>query len=168
MLVLFRVSEQKVQRIRMLAPDCLLDAGGLPFYWFNSVKPAESVAFVESLVKDHVSNAVYTIAMTRDPAADAALNRLMDPSQPENIRRSVVSWLEVPALERLIKNDLSEPVRERAISVLAARKDPGAIQTVIRAAKEDKSPKVRRQAVLALARSKDPAAVRFFEDVLAK
>jgi HEAT repeat protein len=56
-------------------------------------------------------------------------------------------------------------VREQAVNVLARRKDPGAIQTVIRAAKADKNPKVRRQAVAALARSKDPAAVRFFEDV---
>jgi hypothetical protein len=165
MLVLFRISEQKVQRIRLLAPDCLLDAGGLPFYWFNNVKPSDSIAFLEGLVKDRVGSAVYAIAMTRDPAAEAAMNRLVDPSQPENIRRSAVSWLGSPALERLLSNDPSDPVREQAVSVLARRKDPGAIQTVIRAAKEDKSPKVRRQAVAALARSKDPAAVRFFEDV---
>ena len=31
MLLLFRISGQKIERIRMLAPDCLLDAGGLPF-----------------------------------------------------------------------------------------------------------------------------------------
>jgi HEAT repeat protein len=76
-----------------------------------------------------------------------------------------VSWLGTPALERLLTNDPSDPVREQAVSVLARRKDPGAIQTVIQAARADKSAKVRRQAVNALARSKDPAAVRFFEDV---
>jgi hypothetical protein len=165
MLVLFRIAEQKVQRIRLLAPDCLLDAGGLPFYWFNNVKPSESIAFLEGLVKERVGSVAYAIAMTRDPAAEAALNRLVDPSQPENIRRSAVSWLGSPALERLLSNDPSDPVREQAVSVLARRKDPGAIQTVIRIAKADKSPKVRKQAVAALARSKDPAAVRFFEDV---
>jgi len=165
MLVLFRVSEQKVQRVRLLAPDCLLDAGGLPFYWFNNVKPSDSVAFLESLSKERVGNVVYAIAMTRDPAAEAAMNRLVDPSQPDNIRRSAVSWLTSPALERIVSSDPSDPVREQAVNVLARRKDPGAIQTVIKAAKEDKSPKVRRQAVAALARSKDPAAVRFFEDV---
>jgi 3-methyladenine DNA glycosylase AlkC len=165
MILLFRVSEQKVQRIRMLAPDCLLDAGGLPFYWFNNVKASDSVAFLEGLTKERVGSAVYAIAMTRDPSSDAAMNRLVDPSQPDNIRRSAVSWLATPALERLLTSDPSDPVREQAVSVLARRKDPGAIQTVIQAAKADKSAKVRRQAVNALARSKDPAAVRFFEDV---
>lgn len=165
MILLFRVSEQKVQRIRMLAPDCLLDAGGLPFYWFNNVKPSDSVAFLEGLTKERVGSAVYAIAMTRDPSSEAAMNRLVDPSQPDSIRRSAVTWLGTPALERLLASDPSDPVREQAVGVLARRKDPGAIQTVIQAARADKSAKVRRQAVNALARSKDPAAVRFFEDV---
>ena len=108
------------------------------------MKPADSVAFVEKAsVKQPVNNArFYAIAMTRDPASETALNRLVDPSQPDNVRRSAVSWLPSPALERsLLTTDLSEPVREQAVSVLARRKDPGAIQTVIRTAREDKSAK---------------------------
>ena len=168
LLVLFRVAGQKVQRIRMLAPDCLLDAGGLPFTWFNNVRPSESVALFEGLLKEQVGSAIYAIAMTKDPAADAALARLVDPSQPENIRRSATSWVGYDTLMSLLKNDSSEKVRERAVDVLARRKEPQAIPIVIRAAREDKSDKVRRQAMNALARSKDPAALRFFEDVLAK
>ena len=168
LLVLFRVAEQKVQRVRMLAPDCLLDAGGLPFTWFNNVRPAESVALFESLVKDQVGNAIYAIAMTKDPAADAALIRLVDPSQPENVRRSATSWVGTDTLLNLLKNDSSERIREQAVSVLVRRKEPQAIPAVIRVAREDKSAKVRKQAMNALARSKDPAALRFFEDVLVK
>jgi HEAT repeat protein len=166
--MLFRISGQKVQKIRMLAPDCLLDAGGLPFTWFNNVRPAESVALFEGMVKEQVGNAIYAIAVTKDPAADAALNRLVDPSQPENVRRSAMNWVGFDTLMSLLKNDASEKIRERAVDVLARRKEPQAIPTVIRAAREDKSDKVRRQAMNALARSKDPAALRFFEDVLVK
>jgi hypothetical protein len=168
LLVLFRIASQKVQRIRMLAPDCLLDAGGLPFTWFNNVRPSESVALMEGLVKEQVGNAVYAIAMTNDPAADAALNRLVDPSQPENVRRSATSWVGFDRLMSLVKNDASEKIRERAVDVLARRKEAQAIATVIQAARQDKSANVRRQAMNALARSKDPAALRFFEDVLVK
>jgi HEAT repeat protein len=71
-------------------------------------------------------------------------------------------------LLNLLKNDSSERIREQAVSVLARRKEPQAIPTVIRVAREDKSAKVRKQAMNALARSKDPAALRFFEDVLVK
>jgi hypothetical protein len=166
-LVLFRVYDQKVQRIRMLAPDCLLDAGGLPFTWFNNVKPSDSVALMQGLVKDQVG-AIHAIAITKDPAAEAALQRLVDPSQPENVRRSAVSWVGTDTLLSLVKNDSDEKIRQRAVDVLALRKDPQAIPTVIRAAREDKSDKVRRQAMNALARSKDPAALKFFEQVLVK
>jgi hypothetical protein len=67
MLVLFRIAEQNVQRIRLLAPDCLLDAGGLPFYWFTNVKPSDSIAFLENLTKERLGGAVYAIAMTATP-----------------------------------------------------------------------------------------------------
>jgi hypothetical protein len=166
MLVLLRVSDQKVQRIRTLSPDCLLDAGGLPFYWFNNVKPSESVALLEGLVKDQANNAVRVIAMTKDASANAALARLVDPSQPEEIRRSAVPWLGFEMLARMLKNDSSERVREQVVNVLARSKEPAAIPTVIQAARQDKSPRVRQQAISALARSKDPKAVRFFEDLL--
>jgi hypothetical protein len=168
MLVLLRVSEQRVQRIRTLDPDCLLDAGGLPFYWFNSVKPSESVALFEGLVKEQVGNAIYAIATTRDPSAEAALARLIDVSQPENVRRSAVQWVGLPTLLRVMQNDSSERVREQAVNALVRRKEPDAIPTVIRAAREDKSPRVRQQAMNALARSKDPRAIRFFDDLLVK
>ena len=151
----------------MLAPDCLLDAGGLPFTWFNNVKPSDSVALMQGLVKDQVG-AIHAIAITKDPAAEAALQRLVDPSQPENVRRSAVSWVGTDTLLSLVKNDSDEKIRQRAVDVLALRKDPQAIPTVIRAAREDKSDKVRRQAMNALARSKDPAALKFFEQVLVK
>jgi HEAT repeat protein len=132
------------------------------------VRPAESVALFEGMVKEQVGNAIYAIAVTKDPAADAALNRLVDPSQPENVRRRAMNWVGFDTLMSLLKNDASEKIRERAVDVLARRKEPQAIPTVIRAAREDKSDKVRRQAMNALARSKDPAALRFFEDVLVK
>lgn len=165
-LLLFRIADQKVQRIRIVSPDCLLDGGGLPFTWFNNVRPSESVSLLEGLAKDHTRNAIYAISITRDPSAVAALDRMVEPGQPEEIRKSAVMWAGYGALVRVMQSDPSDKVRQQAVLALARRKEAGAIPQVIRAAKEDKSEKVRRQAMNALARSKDPSAARFFEDTL--
>jgi hypothetical protein len=177
MYVLFRVDDHKVQRLRTLGPDCLLDAGGLPFISINNVKPADSVALMESLLKDTepIGNLIYTIAYTRDPAADAALERLSAPTQTEKVRRSVANYLAdirgrngYNALARMLRDDPSDSVRMQVVSALAHNKEPDAIPAVIQAAKADKSEKVRKRAIQALTQSKDPRATRFFEDVLAK
>ena len=50
MVVLFRVAERRVDRIRVFSEDCELDAGGRPVTWLDGVRPADSVALLESLV----------------------------------------------------------------------------------------------------------------------
>ena len=45
-LVLFRVSDKRVEKIRTFSDDCQLDAGGLPVIWFTGVPAAQSVAFL--------------------------------------------------------------------------------------------------------------------------
>jgi len=144
LLLLFRVADSKVERVKTLPPDCLIDAGGLPFFWLDHVNPAESVGLLETLLKDperSASGIVYAIAATKDPAADAALKRFIDPAQPEAIRRSAVNWL--------IETN-------------------GGVPLAINLARKDKDPKIRRAAVNALARSKDPSALKFFEETLTK
>jgi len=177
MYVLFRVDDHKIQRLRTLGPDCLLDAGGLPFVWINNVKPSDSVALMESLLKDTepIGNLIYTIAYTRDPAADAALERLAAPTQTEKTRKNVANYLAeirgrggYNALTRMLRDDPSETVRMQVVSALARNKEPDAIPAIIQAAKADKSEKVRKRAIQALTQSKDPRATRFFEDVLTK
>jgi hypothetical protein len=38
--ILFRVDNGAVERIRTLSPDCEIDAGNLPVHWLADVKPA--------------------------------------------------------------------------------------------------------------------------------
>ena len=49
MVVLFRIAERKVDRIRVFSEDCELDAGGRPLIWLDGVRPADSVALLETL-----------------------------------------------------------------------------------------------------------------------
>jgi hypothetical protein len=42
LIVLFRLQDKHLTRIKLASEDCVLDAGGLPFVWLTDVKPAES------------------------------------------------------------------------------------------------------------------------------
>jgi HEAT repeat protein len=159
--VMYRIFERKVDKVRQFTPDCPVDAGGLTFHWLTDVKPAESVALLESLISQterSPGGVISTIALHRDAAADTALDRLLATSQPENIRRSATQVLGstrgkagYDRLMKLLRDDPSDRVRESAVHALTQSKETGAMQAVVRAASEDKSPQVRSQALMFLA-----------------
>src|ERR1035437_6990348 len=94
--ILFRVEAGAVERIRTLSPDCEIDAGDLPVHWLADVKPAESVALLDTFATQRerfMDGAMSAIAAHADAAADAALERFLAPSQPESVRLRVVNWL---------------------------------------------------------------------------
>ena len=100
MIVLYRVENRAVERIRVFSEDCQLDAGGRPVRWLENVGPADSIALLESFVaaqgdvRNRVTDgAINAIAMHGDPAADASLDRLVAQNQPESVRKKVTFWL---------------------------------------------------------------------------
>ena len=55
--VMFRIDHNQVGKIRAISGDCQLDSDGVPLRWIRDVRPAESVAFLESFVSsagDHL------------------------------------------------------------------------------------------------------------------
>ena len=48
-MVLYRVEEKAVQKIRIFSPDCELDAGGRTIHWLDGVKSADSVTLLATL-----------------------------------------------------------------------------------------------------------------------
>ena len=168
-LVLYRVEGNHVGKIRTLAPECDIDAGGAPVHWLTGVKPSESVALLASLVNgpdlntDSVMNA---IGMHGDPAADAALERFAAGDQPERVRERAVTWLGLArggggleVLKKILAADSSDRIRERAVQALAMSRDAAALDVVIAAAKNDRSPRVRGQALSWLSREAGAKAV---------
>ena len=160
--VLFRVENKQVEKVRSFSIDCNVDGGGLPFIWLTGVNPSQSVALLESLIpgaeRKVMNGAISAIGMHRDPAADAALDRLSAPSQDEETRRQAAFWLGnsrgrhgYESLVRILKEDPSDRVREHAVFALTQSKEPQAIPTVVATAREDKSPRVRQQALFWLA-----------------
>ena len=79
LVVLYRIEEKAVQRIRIFSPDCELDAGGRTIQWLEGVTGADSVKLLATYVSkaevksDRITDAaISAIAMHRDEAADVA------------------------------------------------------------------------------------------------
>jgi HEAT repeat protein len=167
MIVLFRVADRAVERIRVFSEDCQLDAGGRPVRWLDNVRPSDSIALLESLVgmqpqgdtKNRVTDgAITAIAMHGDPAADASLERLINRTQPDSVRKKVTFWLGnargqrgYQTLQRVLRDDPSVEVRKGAIFGLTQSKVPQAVDTLIATARNDAEPRLRSEALFWLA-----------------
>jgi len=156
--------------------ECTLDAGGFPFLWLTGVKPAESVALLETYVRtadfeghgdrDTGNGALTAIALHGDAAADRALESFLAPTQKESLRRQAAFWMGaargkagLSALQRMAKNDPSSDVRAHVAFALYVSHETGAIDEVIRMAHEDTNAHVRGQALFWLAQKAGQKAV---------
>lgn len=159
LVVLVRMENAQVDQLRIASPDCRFDGGGLAFYWFNGVPPAESVNWLKAQVGGrHSDSAILAISLHSGPAADRALDDFVSTSQPERVREKTAFWLGssrgahgVDVLKRMLANDPSQKVREQVIFALSQSQDPAGMATVIDAAKNDKDGQVRSKALFWLA-----------------
>lgn len=140
LIVLFRVVDRKVERIRMFSEECALDAGGRPVRWLDNVRSADSVALLETFLpaeadRERITNsAVAALAMHAGPEAGAAV-------------------------ERLARSHTSTRVRGEALFWIAQRGDANADRTILQALEKDPSPEVRKRAVFALSQLAEDVAV---------
>jgi len=163
LVVLVRMESAQVDQIRIASSDCRFDGGGLPFYWFNSVPPAESVNWLKTEVEGkptgrHSDSAILAISLHSGPAADRALDDFVSASQPERVREKTAFRLGnsrgadgVDVLKRMLANDPSQKVREQVVFALSQSKEPAGMAAVIDAAKNDKNGQVRGKALFWLA-----------------
>jgi len=175
-IVLFRVANNAIERIRAVSPNCEIDAGDVPFHWLNEVQPAQSVTLLANFVGQTsipVNSALSALAMHSDPTADAALDRFIVAGQPETIRMRAISLMGstrgkrgVDVLKSLIASDPDERVRERAVNALASSKEPEATDLLISIARTDPNSRLRSQAVSDLGHKSNPNVVTVLTTVL--
>jgi len=167
-LVMARLEGGNVTRVRTFTPDCDIDGTAMPLVWLNDVKPDESIGWLASLVAaspvsgeqhDRVGKtAMSAIAMHNVASADRVLEGFVEPSSPEWLRAETAFWLGnargepgARLLARMITQDPSDKVRDKAAFGLSVSKAPIALTALLAAAKDDKSTKVRSQALFWLA-----------------
>jgi HEAT repeat protein len=167
MVVLFRVVNRQVERIRVFSEDCMLDAGGRQIAWLTGVRPAESAALLESLIaaqpgidrRDRVvDGAITAIALHGDAAADASLERLMATSQPQNVRTKVPFWLGnargprgLEVLRKIVKDDPSIEVKKKAVFGISQSPEAGSVEVLIDNARNNADTSVRGESIFWLA-----------------
>ena len=161
MTVMLRAAERRIERVRVFSEDCQLDAGGRPVHWIENVRPAESIAFLETLVTDEpdgrnrvTGGAISAIALHADGAADASLERLLAGGQPDRVRREVPFWLGntrgrrgLDVLRRVVKEDASTEVRKKAVFGISQSEQDSAIDTLIDTARTNDRAPIRGEAI---------------------
>lgn len=182
MAVLFRIVERQVDRVRVFSADCELDAGGTPVTWLEGVQPAESIALLESMMpgnpgrRDRITNdAIAAIALHRETAADAALDRLIAADKPESIRKQVTFWLGnargargLTVLSRILENDPSTSVQKGAVFGVSQSDAPGASDALLSAARNNANATVRGEAIFWLGQKAGAKAAATIKDTIDK
>ena len=182
--VFFRAENKQITKLKVYSADCALDFAKLPLYWLEDVKPEQSVELLAGMVptgdseradrhKDPGRGAVMAIAMHDAPAADAALEKMIQPSQPVSLREDVAFWLGVERgkkglelLRKYIKEDPDDRVREKGTFAFSQSKEPDALQDLIGMARHDSSPRVRGQAIFWMAQKGSKKAAEQITDAI--
>lgn len=168
LVVLLRVADKHVMKIRLASDDCKLDAGGLRVVWLTGVKAEESVGLLMNYVRpeevqkhgDHgMSERVLTaIALHADPAADRVFASFVTTTQPVGLREKASFWLGaargekgLALLNQMARSDPSADVRAQVTFALFVSQEPEAVNEMIHMAHDDESPHVRGQALFWLA-----------------
>ena len=166
--VLYRMAQKQLEKIRVFSTDCELDFGGLPLIWLNDVKPAESLRWLGSVATDtavdnrdgrrRADGAIMAIAHHQVSEVDRLLETLAASSRPLELRKQAAFWMGTvrgrpgyESLRRLVREDTNEKFREHITFALSQNQEPDAILTLIQTAREDTSARVRGQALFWLA-----------------
>jgi len=165
----FRAADKQITKVRIYSADCALDFANLPLYWLEEVKPEQSVELLAGMVttedsestnrhKDPGRQAVMAIELHDTPAADAMLERMIQPGQRPSLRENVAFWLGVERgkkgvelLRKYVRDDPDDRVREKGTFAFSQSKEPEALKDLICMARHDQSPRVRSQAIFWLA-----------------
>ncbi len=180
MMVLFRIVERRVERVRSYSEDCAIDAGGRAVTWLQDVRPAESVALLESLIgaesdrKNRVTSAALSaISMHAEPSAAQTIERLARSHAVPAIRSDAIFWLGQMAgmkvagtITEAIANDPDTEVKKRAVFALSQLPRGEGVPLLIDVARKNPNPAVKKQAIFWLGQSKDPRAIDFFAQIL--
>ena len=182
-LVLARFENRLLSRVRTFTPDCDVDAGATTVVWMTDVKPDDSIAWLSGVVASvtdvgeprerSAKQAIAAIALHNTPSADRALETFVAPNQPEWLRGDTAFWLGsargepgVRMLIRMVQQDASDKVRDKATFGLSVSTSPSALPALITAAKSDTSAHVRGQALFWLAQKAGKEAVATISDAI--
>jgi HEAT repeats len=183
-LILARVENSAIVRLRTFTPDCDIDGSAMPIVWLENVRPADSEAWLTSLARSDTSGnrdrenrvvrpAIGALALHPGQSAVTTLVAIARTDQRTGIRSQALFWLSQRAgeeatstIKTAVDNDPEIEVKRRAVFALSQLPAAEGIPLLIELARTHRSVEIRRQAMFWLGQSKDPRAVSFFEEIL--
>jgi hypothetical protein len=111
-LVLARIDQRRVVKIRTLTPNCEVDAGGMPLVWLTGVKPSDSAEWLSTFAEMATDN-------------DETLRNLVRPAVTAIGLHASES---APRLIHLVRTTKNRQVRRQAMNWLGQSKDPQALR----------------------------------------
>jgi len=169
LVIMARIVNSRVERMRTFSDDCPLDANGRTVYMLTGVSVADSLKFLETLTHPDystmirsgadglVSSAVSAIGLHRGPEADAILDRLATDSD-SNVRRQAIGQLAdartahgFETLKRLLDTEKSVDVRRSLANAIARTRQPQTADLLLGLAHNDADEQVRGDAAYNLA-----------------
>lgn len=185
-LIMARVENGAIVRLRTFTPDCDIDGSAMPIVWFENVRPADSESWLTSLARSETTGnrdrenrvvrpAISALAVHPAQSAVTTLVSLARNDRRTSIRSHALFWLSQRAgqqaastISAAIENDPEIEVKRRAVFALSQLPPDEGIPLLIQLARTHRAIEVRRQAMFWLGQSKDQRAVSFFEEVLTK
>ncbi len=159
MLILYRLHQGRVQKVRTFSGDCELDAGGKSVYWWSEVDPGQSLSLLAKQVEVSKSTkpaerAVQAIALHADPQADPLLESFATDDRREDVAEKAIFWMGAvrgragfESLLRVEKRIKDAEVREQITFALYLSSAPEATTELIRMARHDESRDTRGKAL---------------------
>ena len=185
-LIMARVENGAIIRLRTFTPDCDIDGSAMPIVWLENVRPADSEAWLTTLARTDsagdrdresrvVRPAISALAVHPSQSAVTTLLSLARDDRRTGIRSHALFWLSqragqqaASAISNAIENDPEIEVKRRAVFALSQLPAAEGVPLLIQLARTHRNVEVRRQAMFWLGQSKDPRAISFFEEILTK
>ena len=166
LVILARVVDGRLERLRSIGDDCPVDAGGTTIHWLTGVTPAESVKYLDGLTRADALNisttrrlaesAVSAMALHQDASALPVLDRLSSTATADGaLRRQAASGLAAhrgaegfDRVVALIKNERGRDLRRNFVGALAQSPNEKATNVLLEIARTDADASVRGEAAM--------------------
>ena len=173
-MVLYRVENGTVERIRTFSSACSVDGAGMSVAWIENVDPRASIRFLETLIDNMHHQALAALASHADESATDALERVAHSDRATGTRGDALFWLGIARghrgyeIVRSITTNSNEPaaLREKGIFAMMQSHQPEAVDDVLQIAKHDESSKVRGQALFWLSQAAGKKAAAALRDAV--
>lgn len=177
MLVVARVEQGKVRRVRLFSTTCGLDAQGKTVQLLTNVSPESSVEFFIAQIRnaDKEGEMLGALSMHEHPRVTPALIQLARNDPDTEVRRHALFWLGQKAgakvageLRRAVDEDPDDDVKQHAVFAISQLPAERSVPLLIDLVKTHKSRKVRERALFWLTQTGDQRAIDLIESILAQ